>query len=197
MEFLPKDVDPSILFYLLILLIGVGSFFFGDFRNQLSRNLQYMAVWVLIFLGAVVLYGFKDTLQAQLFPTSVAQFEGEDILLNRARDGHFYATLTINDADIEFLVDTGATSVVLSRDDAQKIGLDLDRLAYTGRAQTANGMVSTANIRLDEVRFGGRLDRNIRASVNGGDLDGSLLGMSYLSRFSVIQIEGNTLRLIP
>jgi len=145
----------------------------------------------------VVLYGFKDTLQAQLFPTSVAQFEGEDILLNRARDGHFYATLTINDADIEFLVDTGATSVVLSRDDAQKIGLDLERLAYTGRAQTANGMVSTANIRLDEVRFGGRLDRNIRASVNGGDLDGSLLGMSYLSRFSVIQIEGNTLRLIP
>ncbi len=197
MENIPDNVDPAMLIYLLILLIGVGSFIFGDFRNKLSENLQSAAIWVLIFFGAVVLYGFKDSIESQLFPRTTLQQMGDEIILTRARDNHFYATLTINDADITFVVDTGATNVVISRDDALRIGLNPDELSYMGRAQTANGTVRTADVRLDEVRFANRTDRNLRASVNGGELDTSLLGMAYLNRFTTIQISGNQMRLIP
>ena len=197
MDNLPSNFDPAMLIYLLILLIGVGSFIFGDFRNKLSQNLQSAAIWVLIFFGAVVIYGFKDSIESQLFPRTSVQQIGEEIILTRAGDGHFYATLNINNADITFVVDTGATNVVISRDDALRIGLNPDELNYMGRAQTANGTVRTADVRLDEVNFANRTDRNLRASVNGGELDTSLLGMSYLNRFTTIQISGNQMRLIP
>jgi len=197
MDNLPSNFDPAMLIYLLILLIGVGSFIFGDFRNKLSQNLQSAAIWVLIFFGAVVIYGFKDSIEGQLFPRTSVQQIGEEIILTRAGDGHFYATLSINDADITFVVDTGATNVVISRDDALRIGLNPDELNYMGRAQTANGTVRTADVRLDEVNFANRTDRNLRASVNGGELNTSLLGMSYLNRFTTIQISGNQMRLIP
>ena len=197
MENLPTNFDPALLIYLLILLIGVGSFIFGDFRNRLGQNLQSAAIWVLIFFGAVVLYGFKDSIESQLFPRTAVQQIGDEIILTRAGDGHFYATLTVNKADITFVVDTGATNVVISKDDALRVGLNPDELNYLGRAQTANGTVKTANVRLDEVIFADRVDRDLRASVNGGELDTSLLGMSYLSRFSTIQISGDQLRLIP
>lgn len=161
------------------------------------RNLQNAAIWLLIFLSMIVLYSFRGNIERELFPRSAVQQIGDEIVLSRARDGHFYATLTINDADITFVVDTGATNVVIARDDALRIGLDPNNLNFFGRAQTANGEVRTANVRLDTVEFGGQIDRNLPASVNGGDLNTSLLGMSYLSRFQTIQISGNELRLIP
>jgi len=197
MDIIPANLELAHLIYLLILLILVASFLFGDFRKRLSKNLQSAAIWFLIFLSAIALYGFKGTIESQLFPRTTVQQIGDEIVLTRAGDGHFYATLTVNDADITFVVDTGATNVVISRDDALRVGIDPDTLAYTGRAQTANGTVETANVRLDEVRFANRTDRNLRASVNGGQLDTSLLGMAYLNRFSTIQISGNQMRLIP
>jgi len=122
---------------------------------------------------------------------------GGDIVLRRSRDGHFYARLGINGVDIPFVVDTGATHMVLSKADAAKAGIDPDSLVYIGRANTANGQVRTARIRLDEVAFGERIDQRVPATVNGGELTTSLLGMSYLDRFSRIEIERDNLRLVP
>ncbi len=194
---MPSNIDPALLIYLLILLIGIGSFIFGDFRNRMTQNIRNAAIWVLIFFGAVVAFSFKDTIEGQLFPRTAIQQVGEDIILTRAGDGHFYATLGVNGADITFVVDTGATNVVLSKDDALRAGFDLSALNYLGRARTANGMVRTANVKLETVSFGDRTDHNLPASVNEGQLETSLLGMAYLSRFTTIQISGNQLRLIP
>ena len=68
---------------------------------------------------------------------------------------------------------------------------------FFGRAETANGVVRTAGVRLATVSFAGQVDKNLRASVNGGNLQSSLLGMTYLSRFSKLEIEGSELRLTP
>ena len=62
-----------------------------------------------------------------------------------------------------------------------------------GRAQTANGEVRTASVRINEVILGNMLDRNVPALVNSGEMDTSLLGMSYLQKFSRIEIADNTL----
>ena len=193
---MPSD-DKFFLLYLLILLVGIGSFFFGDFRNRFSRIVQQAMVWVAIFAITTVVFANRDMLAAAFFPKTAVQQDGDTIILTRARDGHFYATLSINDVAVEFVVDTGATQVVLSKEDATRIGIDPDNLVFMGRANTANGQVRTARVRLDHVAFADRVDRNLPASVNGGELDTSLLGMSYLSRFRRIEIEGNSLRLVP
>ena len=111
----------------------------------------------------------------------------------RGRDGHYSLTLQINGVDVDFLVDTGASQVVLTQQDAARVGLNPDKLAFIGTAFTANGEVRTAPVRLDTVDLGGIRDTRVRASVNGGEMSGSLLGMSYLNRFDSIEIRGDRL----
>ena len=64
----------------------------------------------------------------------------------------------------------------------------MDALGFHRRANTANGEVRIAMVRLDEINIGGVRDRNVPASVNEGDLFRSLLGMSYLQRWDRIEI---------
>lgn len=192
-----QETDYALLFYLLILVVVGGAFVFGDLRNQLTQSLQHAVIWVMIFLGAIALYSMRDTIWTELRPTQAVQADGGVITLRRANDGHFYASLGINGHNIDFVVDTGATGIVLTQQDADRIGLAPDELTYFGRAETANGTVKTAYVRLDEIRFADRVDRDLPASVNGGDLHMSLLGMTYLSRFTRLEIEGRELRLHP
>ena len=99
----------------------------------------------------------------------------------------------MNGTPVRFVIDTGASDMVLSNADARAVGLDTDRLAYLGRAQTANGTVPIARVTLDSVALGDVTDRNVGASVNGGEMFGSLLGMSYLERFGRIEIANGRL----
>jgi aspartyl protease family protein len=189
--------DQARFFYLLFLLLGLGFFFLSGRGRQLGRGLRDLALWGLIFLMVVIAYGFRDTLRSQLFPASMVALEDGTIELRRGADGHFHASLEINGQPLRFLVDTGASGIVLARDDAAAVGIDPDRLNYVGRATTANGTVATAPVRLGLVRLGEMTDTNVRAHVSGGGLDVSLLGMSYLDRFARIEIEGDTMRLHP
>jgi aspartyl protease family protein len=103
--------------------------------------------------------------------------------------------MQLNGAPIDFVVDTGATEMVLSLEDARRAGLDPDRLAFVGSARTANGTVSTAWTTIDEVAIGPVTFENVRVAVNAGDMRGSLLGMSFLDRFDRVEIQGDRLRL--
>jgi aspartyl protease family protein len=78
---------------------------------------------------------------------------------------------------------------VLNAADARRVGIDLDDLAYLGRARTANGEVRTARTRVDSMSLGGITDRNVSVAVNEGQMDQSLLGMDYLQRWSSIEIR--------
>jgi aspartyl protease family protein len=192
---LPDDPDTRArLFYLVALLVVVLGFFLYERRERLGRNLRDLAIWGLIFAMVVIAYGFRDTLRSQLFPAAMVQ-TGDAIELRRASDGHFHAELEVNGRPLRFMVDTGASDIVLSRRDAERVGIDPSGLSFLGVAQTANGTVATAPVRLGLVRFGGFTDTDVRASVSGGTLDVSLLGMAYLDRFASIEITGDTMRL--
>lgn len=175
--------------YLGLLLL----FLAGVLRTR--RALRDLAVWVLIFAMVVIAYGFRDVLRDELLPASMVARPDGSIELRRGADGHFHAEVLVNGAAVRFLVDTGASDVVLSLDDARHAGIDPAGLAFVGRARTANGTVATAPVRLAEVRFGDYVDRGVPASVGGGDLDVSLLGMAYLDRFASIAIEGDRMTL--
>ncbi len=181
--------------YYGLFALAVGSYVFMQYRDRLGQGLQHAAIWVLIFLGIVIAYGFKDVLSEQFFPRQGHDVTASAITLPIARDGHYYADIKVNDVWVEFFVDTGATDIVLTQADAERVGIDTDALRYFGSAMTANGLVKTAPIRLDRFEFGEFFDYDVRASVNGGELDISLLGMEYLKRFDRIEIVEGSLRL--
>lgn len=156
-------------------------------RGNLSRTLQQLAVWALIFVGVVAAIGLWSDIRRDVVPAQAMLADGR-IEVPRGRDGHYHLQLRVNGAAIDFVVDTGATDIVLSRADALRAGFDPDTLAYIGSAQTANGTVAIAPVSLDLVELGQMQDRNLRAVVNGGALDGSLLGMGYLHLFARIEI---------
>lgn len=192
---LPSNPDTLARGLYLVLLLAAVSWFFFAGRGRLARSMRDFLIWVLIFAMVVIAYGFRDVLREQLLPASMVQVSGDVIELRRASDGHFHATLEVNGTDVRFMVDTGASDIVLSRRDAERVGFEPDGLGYLRQARTANGVVATAPVRLGLVRFGDFTDTNVPASVNGGALDSSLLGMSYLDRFSGIEMTGDRMRL--
>lgn len=161
-------------------------------RINIGKMLQQMGIWVLIFMGAIAVIGMWPEIQRTITPRQ-SVVNGTTIVLPRARDGHYYLTLDINNVPVEFVVDTGASQVVLTQDDAKRIGLNPSSLSYLGTASTANGTVRTAAVRLNTVSLGAITDTSVRAVVNDGQMFGSLLGMTYLSNFDSITIKDGQL----
>ena len=183
------------LIYLVLLGTAVAGWFIAENRETLGKTARTAMVWAMIFLGLVAGYGLWEDVQDDLMPRQTVLTEENVIEVPRHGDGHFHLTLQLNGEPIEFLVDTGATDIVLSLRDAERAGLDPDNLAFVGSARTANGTVPTAFTRIREVALGPVVFNNVQAAVNGGEMRGSLLGMSFLSQFERLEIEGNTLRL--
>ncbi|MEM6303114.1 MAG: TIGR02281 family clan AA aspartic protease [Pseudomonadota bacterium] len=187
------EIDTARVIYLVVLLAMVAGWFFMSSREGLNKTLQYAAVWAMIFVGGAAAVGLWSDISGDTARNQLSQDGGEQIVVPRSRDGHYYLTADVNGAPVRFVVDTGATDLVLTQADAARAGLNPDGLAYLGRAATANGQVRTAFVSLDEVRLGQAVDRNVRAVVNEGQMEQSLLGMGYLQRWGDIRIANNEL----
>lgn len=115
----------------------------------------------------------------------------------KADDGHYWAQARIDGRAVRVLVDTGASVVVLTRADAGRLGVAPEPASFTGRIQTASGMVRAAPVRLNTVSVAGaRVDRVEGLVVEQG-LEYSLLGMSYLGRLSAFEATPTGLTLRP
>lgn len=186
------STDLARLAYLVLLGVAITGYFIAQHRGNLSKLAQQAMVWGLIFVGVIAGYGLWGDIQHQLRPKQAVLDNGQ-IELPRMFDGHFYLTAQLNGKPVHFVIDTGASDVVLTREDAARIGINPARLAFNGVADTANGSVRTASARVADFAVGGRVDHNVRVSVNEGQMPESLLGMSYLRRFSKIEIAGDKL----
>ena len=180
--------------YFALLLVALGGAYLASHRQSVGKSLQMALVWGMIFMGCMAIYGLWGDISRDYGRKSlpITRQDGA-IALPRAPDGHYYVTAEVNGTEIDFLVDTGASDIVLSRKDAARIGFDLDELAFLGSARTANGVVPIAYSRLKTIRLGPYLDQGISVSINGGEMDKSLLGMSYLGRFGRIEIAQDQL----
>lgn len=185
--------DYARLAYLGILLVALVSWFVVQNRKSLGKTAQMAVAWVLIFMGVIATVGLWDDISQTLRPRQSALTAQGQVTVPRSKDGHYYLMLTVNDQPIEFMIDTGATDVVLTQSDATRAGLNLDDLLYLGRAMTANGEVRTAPVQLKTVALGNIIDHDLTAWVNQGELEQSLLGMTYLQRWSHIEISNNAL----
>ena len=130
-------------------------------------------------------------------PVSVQTTDGvERIELSKSVDGHFAARMELNGQITSLLVDTGASVIVLTSSDAERIGIDTDGLAYTAIVSTANGRTTAARTTLQSVKIGPISRRNVNAMVaQPGALEQSLLGMNFLSSLTAFEFRGDRLYL--
>ncbi|MGY9049515.1 hypothetical protein P775_28135 [Puniceibacterium antarcticum] len=178
------------LAYLILLGAVLVFWLFVQNRDSLGKKAQAAAAWGLIFLGTIAGIGLWDDIRQTVAPQQAVFADQGRVELPRAPDGHYYVTLTLNGAPVRFVVDTGASGIVLTRDDALRAGLDLQGLAFYATAMTANGPVQTAPVEIAQMSLGPFSDSEVRAYVNDGEMDESLLGMTYLQRFKRLEISG-------
>ncbi len=186
-----EENDFARLIYLSVLVVAILGSVLISRRGAYGKMFRQAGVWLLIFMGLVAIVASWQDIRQSGQTTSFQQSQDGAIIIPKEIDGHFHLTLTINDRPIDFLVDTGASDIVLTRKDAARVGFDPNRLDYWGMANTANGTVRLATIRLETVRLGEFIDKNIRASVNKAPMEKSLLGMRYLSKFRAIEISND------
>ena len=189
------EIDTAHLIYLIVLLTMLAGWFFLQNRPSMNKTLQQAAVWGLIFVGAAAGVGLWQDITRDTARQQLSISEAGEIILPRGRDGHYYLTAEVNGAPVRFVVDTGASDIVLSKADAGRIGIDPEELNYLGRAATAKSETRTAFVKLDEIVVGNAVDHNVSAVVNEGAMSQSLLGMGYLQRWGWIEISGGELRL--
>lgn len=188
--------------FLVVLLLFIGGTFFrrGISANRITEGIKRVLLWILIFSVLIVGYAFRHELDfikkrviSVLIP-SYSFIEDGELILSRYADGHFYLTATANEhVRIKFLVDTGATGVAITRQDAINMGFDPEKLHYTQRSSTASGVAYSAPIKIKKLQIGKKVIYNVSASVSSGGLDISLLGMSVLDDFSDFRFVNDNL----
>lgn len=188
--------DKMHLMYMLTIAMLVSGGAVATRGQQMGHTVKMALIWLAIILGGVLAYSYKDVflstrLAAELMPNRPRMGEGGTLLLRASEGGHFYVEAHVNGVPVNFMIDTGASDVMLSKDDAERVGLNPETLNYTRTYSTANGISKGAPIRLKHLSLG-RFDLyDFPASVNGGQMSGSLLGMSALNRLGGLKVEGD------
>jgi len=194
--------DFASLAYKIALLIFVGAIALAMFRERLTQALIAAALWVGLALILIVGYSYRFELRdvgervlAELVPGHVIT-HGRSVEVARAFNGDFDVTAQVNGTRIVMALDTGASSVVLTLDDARAAGLPIEVLSYTANIDTANGRTRAAPVTLDRIAIGGLVERSVAALVaQPGQLKTSLLGMSFLNRLQSWEVRGDRLLL--
>lgn len=170
--------------------------------REAARNL---VLWLAIILVLVTGYIYRFELQDVAFrlsaglvpgsPYSSVSAEGrEQITLLRMGRGQFNARGDVNGVPMEFVVDTGASVVVLTHQDAEAAGFEMDGLTYDVPVSTANGRTTAARVELDHLSIGAIERRGLTALVARDDmLETSLLGMNFLTSLFSFEVRGDRL----
>ncbi|MDO8875781.1 MAG: TIGR02281 family clan AA aspartic protease [Pseudolabrys sp.] len=184
------------------LALFAGGLVLVAFRDRLSKALEALLFWAVVVLLLVIGYSYRfelrdvaDRVIAEVMPGHVAS-RGDSAEVVRGRGGDFALTARINGAKVAMVLDTGASSVVLTQEAAKAAGLPIEVLSYTVNVDTANGRTRAAAVTLDRIVIGGLTERAVPALVaQSGQLKSNLLGMSFLNRLEGWDVRGDRLRM--
>lgn len=172
-------------------------------RLRFGEMARTLSIWVLIVLALIAGYQYRYELQdvasrvtAGIVPGSPmtgTDLEGRaTVILEKRPNGHFEARATVDGTTVDMVVDTGATSTVLTHADAGRAGLDLDGLSYSVPVATANGVTRAAFATAREIVLGNIIRRNMPILVAAdGSLEQSLLGMNFMSTLTGFDVRGD------
>ena len=188
---------------MVLMLVLVGSGLLARWRSLPALIwLRDGCIWAAI--GFVLIAGYSlraefsslfGRMAAEVVPGRGVEKSPGTVIVRAGQDGHFRVDATVDGVSLHMLVDTGATGVALSPDDAARAGFDLASLKFTARVRTANGTGFAAPVRLREIRVGSIVVRDVAAMVNRAPMSGSLLGLSFLNRLSSYGVQGDLLTL--
>jgi aspartyl protease family protein len=175
-------------------------------RRAMKTSLVFLSILAWLAVGVVLFTGYSyryelsqigDRLLGELIPSGGIEVTGGAVSIRVNKSGHFVVEAVVDGVSVRFLVDTGASDVILSPGDAARLGFDVKTLAFTRPYQTANGLVFGAPVRLGLLSIGPITMTGVRASVNGAPMKRSLLGMSFLGRLSGYDVSRETMILRP
>jgi len=194
-----SDQMANFVYMAVLLTFLAGGMFTRDNVNK-KQAFGHLMSWLIIMLVFVMLYSFKgdfavikNKMAGSLFPASATYNHDGSVSFNLSDDRHFYVNAYVEGVKVKFMVDTGASKVVLTQNDAKRLGLNLNQLDYTQKSYTANGEVWGAPIKIDSFMVGDYELENVSASINSGEMETSLLGMAYLNLLKSYRVEGNIL----
>jgi aspartyl protease family protein len=203
------DDDRLMRLLYLVTLLAVMLVWMGFRRGRRRSRLRHLAIWAVVVLALVALYAYRAPflrlaapVLAELDPSRVVEVTDpsgtRELVVHRGDDGHFRIDAEANGTSIRFLVDTGASSTVLTLADAKRAGIDTDALEFTQPVRTANGVAQYASATLRTLDIGPFHLSSVRVGVMPRDaLDTSLLGMSTIDRFAGWRVEGDRMVLVP
>ncbi|TIU00513.1 MAG: TIGR02281 family clan AA aspartic protease [Mesorhizobium sp.] len=195
-----NDFSRLICVGVLVAVIGASLIRSGRPLGDMARN---FGVWAAIVLALIAGYQYRYELQdvvsrvtAGLVPGSPLALGVDSgratVTLDKAGNGHFEARILVNGRPVRTVVDTGATSTVLTAEDAQAAGFNPAALSYTVDVSTANGMARAATVRTDEMAIGGIVRKDMPVMVAApGMLEQSLLGMNFIGSLSGFEVRGD------
>jgi len=202
-EQFPGSVDDDEklprLVYLVALLILVGAGF-PSRRLNFRKSIKQFIIWGSIFLLLAGVYALRhdfayigNNILGELLPGRGIETAQRSVAYRAGRDGHYHVDALIDGKPIRFMVDTGASLIVLSPGDARRLGFDPKDLKFDRIMNTANGRVNGASIKISQLLIGPIEVRDITAIVNGAELSQSLLGMNFLERLDSFEFKDNRL----
>lgn len=202
------NVETGAIAFALALVLYVAIVLTAN-RTHVSTTLKHLAIWGGLILALVIGYSFRgemagiaDRVAGDLLPPGVgiaveSGVPGERaVRIRRRGDGHFMATATVNGTQMPLMVDTGASTVVLTSSDAARAGIAVKSLSFAVAVNTANGVSYAAPVRLQAISIGPLEIRDVEALVaKPGSLNESLLGMSFLKKLRSFDFSGEYLTL--
>ena len=157
--------------------------------------MRLFLIAALMLSGVSLLPTVGERRQRRRHPIAAVSDGWNSIAVSGDGRGHYVVEAMVNGTPVDFLVDTGASHVVLAPADAARLGIRPAQLRFTGRAETANGTVGLAPVTLRELRIGQLSRHGVAAVVNEAPMGISLLGMSFLDGLEGWEARGDRLLL--
>jgi aspartyl protease family protein len=198
--------DFGRLVYLLPIALMLSAGIWAS-RRAVSEAARHLLIWLVIILALATAYLYRqdaisvgNRLLAGLIPgrafVVTTSEGGQEVILHKLLNGHFMADVMINGQDVPMLIDTGASMIALTPEDAERVGLMPENLTYSLSVMTANGRARAASAELGSVAIGPIIRHDVPTMVaEKGKLDQSLLGMSFLDTLGSMQFQTDELRL--
>ena len=169
-------------------------------RTPWRDSLRYALIWSAIVAALWVGYVFKDDakelglrLVSSIVPSVPMAASNGDLSISQSSDGSYYIAGAVNGQPVTFLVDTGASDVVLTQEDARRAGIDVGALTYSRASSKANGIGRDSPVTVSSLEVSGVRLLDFPVSVNKAAMPNSLLGMSYLKRLKSFRFDHNRL----
>ena len=191
---------PTLIWGLVCVALLVGSL--AARRLPMGQMAKMALGWVAIFAGLFLIFSFRpeimtvwNRVKADIAGTANQSVSGQTVTLTRKDDGHFWARVQINGHDIDFMVDSGATTTAVGEATATEAAIDVDRTGFPVVIGTANGRITARRAVARTLELGPikLTDHNMTVSDNLGDTN--LLGMNFLDGLQSWKVEGNVMTL--